>query len=497
MNQSNRLGQTQAQQQVQTLSPQQILVVKLLELPSLEIEERVRAELQDNPALEAAAPDEPGETSSEVQEGDGNGTESGDDAFDTGSNEDFSLGDYLTEDDIPDYKLQQQNRSRDQKAEEIPFSEASSFYEKLQEQLGEQDLTEHQRQLTEYLIGSLDDDGLLRKSLDEISDEMAIYMGIEASKEELEDALGIIQRFDPPGLGARTLQECLLIQLVQRPKSELRKVEEEILTRFYDEFTHKRWERIKQRLSLDEQTFQEAIEDITRLNPRPGNALSETIGKSAQVVIPDFIVETLDDGTIQLGLNDYNMPQLRLSRDFMTMVEENTKNRKNQSKDSKAAFLFLKQKMDAAQGFIDAVKQRKQTLLTTMQAIIDIQRPFFEEGDESLLKPMILKDVADRTGLDISTISRVSNSKWVQTDYGIYPLKHFFVDGFTLQSGEEMSSREIRRILKEQIDKEDKNSPLTDEELCAILKEQGYPIARRTVAKYRMQLNIPVARLRR
>lgn len=496
MSQSNRLGQVQGQQQVQTLSPQQILVVKLLELPSLELEERVRTELQDNPALEAVSPDdrEQGDTDSS-SEGEASAEDS--DAYDSGDNEDFSLGDYLTEDDIPDYKLQQHNSSRDQKAEEIPIFAAASFYEKLKEQLSERNLTERQRQLAEYLIGSLDDDGLLRKSLEEITDELAIYMGIEVTEEDLEEVLRIIQDFEPPGLGARTLQECLLIQLRHHPQSEMRSIEEAILTRFYEEFTHKKWERIKQGLSLGEEPFREAIEDITRLNPRPGNALSETIGKSAWVIVPDFIVETLEDGVIQLSLNDYNMPHLRLSRDFSEMVEEHTKNRKNQSKESKAAFLFLKQKMDAAQGFIDAVKQRQQTLLTTMQAIIDIQRPFFEEGNESLLRPMILKDVADRTGLDISTISRVSNSKWVQTDYGIFPLKHFFVDGFTLQSGEEMSSREIRRILKENIDKEDKKNPLTDEELCEILKKQGYPIARRTVAKYRTQLNIPVARLRR
>ncbi len=496
MSQTNRLGQIQGQQQVQTLSPQQILVVKLLELPSLELEERVRTELQDNPALEAAPAEEQDDavpSSGEETSDDETGTE----PYDTGDHEDYSLGDYLTEDDVPDYKLQQHNSSKDQKAEEIPIFAAASFYEKLKEQLTERNLTDRQRELTEYLIGSLDDDGLLRKSLDEIVDELAIYMGIETTEEELVEVLQVIQDFDPPGLGARTLQECLLIQLRHHPQSHLRTIEESILTRYYDEFTHKKWERIKNGLSLSEEQFREALDDITRLNPRPGNALSETIGKSAFVIVPDFIVETLDDGTIQLSLNDYNMPHLRLSRDFTEMVEEHTKNRKNQSKDSKAAFQFLKQKIDAAQGFIDAVRQRQQTLLTTMQAIIDIQRPFFEEGNESLLKPMILKDVADRTGLDISTISRVSNSKWVQTDYGIFSLKHFFVDGFTLQSGEEMSSREIRRILKENIDKEDKNNPLTDEELCAILKKQGYPIARRTVAKYRTQLNIPVARLRR
>ena len=496
MAQGSRQIQTQAQQQIQTLSPQQILVVKLLELPAIELEDRVRAELLENPALEEGKDDASSDEYSDTSDADSNAEDGGDTDYD-------SLSDYLNEDDIPDYKLQENNRSKGEQAEEIPFSDATSFYETLKEQLGERNLTEHQRELAEYLIGSLDDDGLLRKSLESISDELAIYAGIEATTEELEEVLKIIQDFDPAGLGARDLQECLLIQIRRKIEQQhftpnpLLYIEEAIIAECYEEFTRKHWDKIQQKLGLEEEAFQQAIKEICKLNPRPGASLGEAIGKNLQQIVPDFIVDTYDDGTINLSLNNRNVPELRMSRDFTEMVEEHTKNKANQSKESKEAMVFLKQKMDAAQGFIDAVRQRQNTLMTTMQAIIDLQRPFFLEGDESLLKPMILKDVAERTGLDISTISRVSNSKYVQTNYGIYPLKYFFSDGYTTEDGEEMSVREIRKILKECIEGEDKKKPLTDDELADILKEKGYPIARRTVAKYRQQLNIPVARLRK
>ena len=499
MAQASRQIQTQTQQQIQTLSPQQILAVKLLELPAVELEDRVRAELLETPALEegkeATADNDYADDTPDTE------TESPEDGGDTGYD---SLGDYLTEDDIPDYKLQENNRSRDERPEEIPFSDTTSFYETLKEQLGEHDLSEHQRTLAEYLIGSLDDDGLLRKSLDSISDELAIYAGIEATPQELEEALHVIQSFDPPGLGAQSLQECLLIQIrrkmEQQPKGadlSLLKAEEAIVADCYEEFTRKHWDKIQQKLGIGEDLCEQAIREVCRLNPRPGASMGETIGKNMQQIVPDFLVDTYDDGTISLTLNNRNVPELRMNRDFTEMLEEHTKNRANQSKESKEAMMFLKQKIDAAQGFIDAIKQRQNTLLTTMQAIIDLQRPFFQEGDESLLRPMILKDVAERTGLDISTISRVSNSKYVQTNYGIYPLKFFFNDGYTTESGEEMSVREIRRILKECIDNEDKKKPYTDDELTEILKQKGYPIARRTIAKYRQQMNIPVARLRK
>lgn len=491
MVQGSRQIQSQAQQQTQTLSPQQILVVRLLELPALELEDRVHAELLENPALEEGEEQEM-ESRNDFDETpiDENGERM--------KQEDLSLGDYRTEDDVPDYKLRDNNySSKEEQAEEIPFSDTVSFYEILKEQLSERDLTEHQHHLAEYLIGSLDDDGLLRKSLESIVDELAIYIGVETSEKELEYVLSIIQDFDPVGIGARNLQECLLLQIRRKEDNQLKQIEIAIIEKCYEEFTRKHWGKIMQRLSLSEDIFKEAIGELVKLNPRPGSSLGESMGKNLQQIIPDFIVESNDDGTVTLNLNNRNIPELRLNRSFTDMLEEHTKNRANQTKDSKNAMLFLKQKMDAAQNFIDAVKQRQNTLIITMQAIIDLQRSFFQEGDESLLRPMILKDVAERTGLDISTISRVSNSKYVQTNYGIYPLKFFFSDGYTTDAGEELSVREIRKILKDCIDTEDKSFPLTDDELSVVLKEKGYPIARRTVAKYRQQLNIPVARLRK
>ncbi|MCD8031322.1 MAG: RNA polymerase factor sigma-54 [Bacteroides sp.] len=488
MAQVSRQVQSQVQQQVQTLSPQQILVVKLLELPVVELEDRVRAELLENPALEEGS--EEGKNESEEL------------SAETENEMEYdSLNDYLNEDDIPDYKLQENNRSKGEKVEEIPFSEATSFYEVLRQQLSELKLSDHQRELAEYLIGSLDDDGLLRKSLESINDELAIYAGVSTNEEELEEILKLIQEFDPPGIGARDLRECLLIQIRRKEEEEKQNpvlsVGEKIIDTCYEEFTWKHWDKIMQKLTLSEETLQEAIAEITRLNPRPGASLGETIGRNTQQIIPDFVVDTYDNGTIEISLNNRNMPELRMSRDFTELVEEHTRNRANQSKESREALMFLKQKMDAAQGFIDAVRQRQHTLMSTMQAIIELQRPFFLEGDESLLRPMILKDVAERTGLDISTISRVTNSKYVQTNYGIYSLKYFFGDGYTTEDGEEKSVREIKRILLEIVEGENKKKPYTDDELADQLKQKGYPIARRTVAKYRDQLNIPVARLRK
>ena len=492
MTQYSRQVQTQAQQQVQTLSPQQILVVKLLELPTLELEERIHSELLDNPALEEGK--EPSEDHEDHEDNFAT-DEDGEPNSDYG--EDLSLGDYRTEDDIPDYKLQENNRSKGETPEEIPFSDNVSFYETLKEQLDMQNLTPEEKQLGEYLIGSLDDDGLLRKSTESLMDELAIYQGIYTSPEQLEHVLSIIQDFDPAGIGARSLQECLLLQIQRKENSPLKQIELDIIGKCCDEFTRKNKDKIIQKLGITEEQYNAATAELTKLNPRPGCSLGETIGKNLQQIIPDFIVDTEDDGTVTLMLNNRNVPELRLSREFTEMLDEHTRNKANQSKESKDALMFLKQKVDAAQGFINAVKQRQQTLLSTMQAIIDLQLPFFQDGDESRLRPMILKDVAERAKLDISTVSRVSNSKYVQTNFGIYPLKFFFSDGYTTESGEELSVREIKRILKECVDNENKEKPYTDDELADMLKAKGYPIARRTVAKYRQQLNIPVARLRR
>ena len=489
MTQGSSQIQTQAQQLLQTLSPYQILVVKLLELPTMELEERVRAEILDNPALEEGKETPPQDTSEEFEPN-----------FNEDynyNNEDFSLGDYRTEDDIPDYKLQEHNRSRGEVPEEIPFSDSVSFYEMLLDQLRMQHLTEEEETIAEYLIGSLDDDGLLRKDFSFLIDELAIYRGIYTNAEEIERILNIIQHFDPAGIGARSLQECLLLQLKRKPDSPLKQVEWNIIEKYCDDFTRKNKEKIMQRLDIDVETYDKAVNELTKLNPRPGSSLGEVVGKNFQQIIPDFLVETEEDGTISFSLNNGDVPELRLSREFNDMLEEHTTNKENQSKESKDAFLFLKQKVDAAQGFINAVKQRQETLNSTMQAIIDLQRPFFLEGDETLLKPMILKDVAERAKLDVSTVSRVSNSKYVQTNFGIYPLRFFFSDGYTTGEGEELSVREIKHFLEECVANENKDMPYNDDELADMLKEKGYPIARRTVAKYRQQLNIPTARLRR
>ena len=489
MSQGSHQIQTQAQQLLQTLSPQQILVVKLLELPTMELEERVRAEILDNPALEE------GREPSEQDHADELDTDFSEENLYT--NEDISLGDYRTEDDIPDYKLQEHNRSKGEVPEEIPFSDSVSFYEMLLEQLRMQHLTEEEETIAEYLIGSLDDDGMLRKGPDTLINELILYRGIYIDAKEIERILSIIQDFDPAGIGARSLQECLLLQLKRKPNTPLKKIEMEIIEKCCDDFTRKNKEKIMQRLDISEETYDEAVNELVKLNPRPGSSLGDIVGKNFQQIIPDFLVEAEEDGSINLTLNNGNVPELRLSREFNEMLEEHTTNKENQSKDSRDAFLFLKQKVDAAQGFINAIKQRQQTLVTTMQAIIDLQRPFFLEGDETLLKPMVLKDVAEKTKLDVSTVSRVSNSKYVQTNYGVFPLRFFFSDGYTTEEGEELSIREIKQLLKECVEHENRECPYNDDELADILREKGYPIARRTIAKYRQQLNIPTARLRR
>jgi len=489
MSQGSHQIQTQAQQLLQTLSPHQILVVKLLELPTMELEERVRAEILDNPALEE------GREPSEQDHTDILDNDFSEENLYT--NEDISLGDYRTEDDIPDYKLQEHNRSKGEVAEEIPFSDSVSFYEMLLEQLRMQHLTEEEEIMAEYLIGSLDDDGMLRKGADTLIDELALYRGIYTNAKEIERILSIIQDFDPAGIGARSLQECLLLQLKRKPNTPLKKIEVEIIEKYCDDFTRKNKEKIMQRLDISEETYDEAVNELIKLNPRPGSSLGDIVGKNFQQIVPDFLVETEEDGSIHLTLNNGNVPELHLSREFHELLEEHTTNKENQSKDSRDAFLFLKQKVDAAQGFINAIKQRHQTLLSTMQVIIDMQRPFFLEGDETLLKPMILKDVAEKAKLDVSTVSRVSNSKYVQTNYGIFPLRFFFSDGYTTEEGEELSIREIKQLLKEAVDHENKENPYNDDELADILREKGYPIARRTIAKYRQQLHIPTARMRR
>lgn len=465
----------------------------MLEMPVSELEECIHTELLDNAAL--VTKDDDLDANNDSGEADG-----GDDlSMDSNPADvrDASLDDYGSEDDTPDWLLERSSNQSAQQEQEIPFSENNTFYEELDKQIGEHELTDHQQELIRYLIGSLDDDGLLRKDLPTIEDELMIYHNIMVKEGELEQALKTLQSFDPAGIGARDLRECLLLQLSRRKASRFRQLEIEVITHYFEDFTYKHWDKLQQRMELSDEDFKQVIFDLTHLNPRPGSSLGEVTGKNFQQILPDFIVDTDDDGHISISLNNGNIPELHVSRSFRDSLDDLTRRKDKISKAARESLLYTKQKIDAAQGFINAVKQRQLTLYSTMKAIVDVQRSFFLEGDESLLKPMILKDIADRTGLDISTISRVSNSKYVQTNYGIYPLKFFFSDGFTTESGEELSTREIRRILKECIDKEDKKKPMTDEALAAILNDKGYPIARRTVAKYREQLGLPVARMRK
>ncbi|MBR1469360.1 MAG: RNA polymerase factor sigma-54, partial [Prevotella sp.] len=381
--------------------------------------------------------------------------------------------------------------------EEMVYGDTTSFYDKLNEQIGEQDLTDEEREVMEYLIGSLDDDGLLRKDLETISDELAIYHNVDVTVDEIGKILGILQSFDPPGIGARSLQECLLLQVERKPTGWLKTQLRKIFKDHFDAFTKKHWKKIEDALDLSDDQVEELQSEIRKLNPKPGASLGETMGRSLQQITPDFIVDTADDGTVTFALNRGNVPELNVSPSFTEMVEAYKNNREGMSRQTKEALLYAKEKVDKAQGFIDAVKQRRHTLHTTMKAIIDWQRRFFQEGDEADLRPMILKDIADKTGLDISTISRVSNQKYAQTRWGTFPLRHFFSDGYVTDSGEELSTRKMKVALKEIIDGEDKAKPLSDETLTTLMKEKGYPIARRTVAKYREQMGIAVARLRK
>ncbi|MBE6287300.1 MAG: RNA polymerase factor sigma-54 [Mediterranea massiliensis] len=491
MAQNSKQIQTQAQQQLQTLSAQQVLVARLLELPTVELEDRVRAEVLENPALEEGSeelslPDETvGNDLDNLQE---------EVTYD-------DLKDFLTPDDIPDYKLQEPGRNRNEQTE-IPFSEATSFYELLKEQLAEQPLGKRMRDVVGYLIGSLDDDGFLRKSLSALIDELLLYMNISTTESELEDALRVIQAFDPAGVGARNLQECLLLQIERNMRKEgadkeLLHLEKKIVTKYYEDFTRKNWEKITERTKVDSDMSRKAISEICRLNPRPGASLGEVIGKNMQQIVPDFIVESFDDASITINLNNPHLPPLHVSRDYSRMYEEQNKQSDNKNKSASEALVFIRSKMEAAHGFIEALRTRQETLLACMQTIVELQRPFFQEGDENLLRPMLMKDVAERIGVDVSTVSRVASSKYVQTNYGIYSLKFFFSDTYTNQEGEEISLRQIRTAMLECVSEEDKHNPYTDDELCEMMKEKGFPIARRTVAKYRQQLGIPTARMRR
>lgn len=476
---------TLQQKLLQKLSPQQIQVIKLLEIPTMQLEQRIKKELEENPVLELES-DSPSSVDDQMDDNQDNNSDI--------DNEEFSMDDYFEDDEIPTYKLNVNNYSKDDKYVDVPFSVGISFHEFLNEQLGLTNLNDEEQQLAEYIIGNIDEDGYLRRDLMSISDDLAFNMNLDVPEEKLEKILLVIQEFDPPGIAARDLRECLLLQLERKEREEF-KLAKTIVKDYFTEFTKKHYDKISSKLELSDEELKKGINEVLKLNPKPGSSYSNPLNKANQHIVPDFILE-LVDGELSLSLNQRNVPELKINDTYSEMLKTMSKNQKAQKSD-KDALTFVKQKMDSAKWFIDAIHQRQTTLLLTMSEIISFQKEYFQEGDETKLRPMILKDIAERTGLDISTISRVSNSKYIQTHFGIYPLKYFFSEGLAKDDGEEVSTREIKKILQECIGGEDKRKPLTDEKLAGILKEKSYNIARRTVAKYREQLGIPVARLRK
>lgn len=481
------LKQQLAQKQQQKLSPLQIQQIKLLELNGIDLENRIDHELEENPALEEADEFSTDPESEDLIPEYENTDES--------TQEDMSLGDYRTEDDIPDYKLQQTYYYGEKNAREnIPYAESQSLHEFLSDQLHFKDLTEEEFIIGDYLIGNIDEDGYIRRELSAVSDDLMFQGGLDVPVNLIEKVLKIIHELDPPGVGARNLKECLLIQLNRREDSPAKNRAILVLEKQFDAFSKKQYDKIIKSLAINENELKETIRIITLLNPRPGGTLESSMETKMAQITPDFLVESIN-GELIFSMQDQNIPELRINREYNNMLKREVGQKKGS--DQREALAFIKQKIDSAQWFIDAIKQRNITLKRTMLAIIEIQRDFFLSGEESDLKPMILKDVAEICGYDISTISRVSSSKYVQTNFGIYPLKYFFSEGLTNEEGEEVSTREIKAILKKCIKDENKNKPLTDEALGIELKNKGYDIARRTIAKYREQLNIPVARLRK
>lgn len=498
------------QKLLQKLSPQQIQLMKLLQVPTAALEQRIKEELEINPALEEGSPDDLAEEEiqdeeeefeefddeeKEVEERVESAEEAEADALeDAIRNDELDVSDYIDDDDVPYYKLNANNNSKDDERPESPVIVSVSYQDNMLSNIGMLALDDHHYLLAQHLIGSLDDDGYLRRDLDSVVDDLAFTQNIQTNEKELEDVLHVIQTLDPPGIAARNLQECLMLQLVRRHHDKVNEVVAyQILKDYFEEFSKKHYEKILKSLSLDEDELKEAIQEIVSLNPRPGGGSAEDSRSSSQTIIPDFILSVIDN-QLELTLNSRNDPELRISRSFQEMLQSYAKDKKKENKD---AVVFIKSKIDAAKWFIDAIKQRQHTLLATMTAIMNFQQDYFLQGDERALRPMILKDIADMVGLDISTVSRVANSKYVETPYGTFLLKFFFSEGLATDSGEEASSREIKKILEDHIGSEDKKHPLPDEKLAEILNKAGYNIARRTVAKYREQMNIPVARLRK
>jgi RNA polymerase sigma-54 factor len=479
------LKQFLTQKLEQRLSPQQIQLMKLLQVPTLELDQRIKQELEENPALEEGNDSEDDDYDNDDQ----------DDDFDDNNDDlDFDISEYIDEEGS-DYKTRVNNTSKDDEERVIPLSGEQSFQERLTEQLHLLYLDDEQFLIADTIIGNLDESGYLKREIEAIVDDLAFSANITTTEARVEEVLQVIQELDPAGVGARDLQECLLIQIRRRQDGNItRHTAKIILEEFFEEFTKKHYDRIIKKLEIDDQDLKEAIDEILKLNPKPGGSMKES-AKNHQQIVPDFMLSETD-GRLELSLNSRNAPELKVSKDYEQMLRNYAEGAKT-SKSDKEALVFVKQKLDGAKWFIDAIRQRQQTLLLTMDAIMRYQYEYFLTGDETNLRPMILKDIAEIVGLDISTISRVANSKYVQTNFGIYPLKYFFSESLSTDSGEEVSTREVKTILSDAITAEDKRKPLTDEKLMDLLKEKGYNIARRTVAKYREQLNIPVARMRK
>lgn len=491
------LRQTQHLKLLQKLSPQQIQLMKLLQLPTVALEQRIKEELELNPALEEDdSLSDSEEVENEYDEVDSSDSEEVSDyeekevdKIDDG----YELEDYMDAGDLDAYKYEISNRSADDEVFQTVVVEGPDFHSQLEEQLGLRDLTEKQFSVGLYLIGCIDEDGYIRRDLDLIVDDLAFSQNTTTTKEELEEVLKTIQEFDPAGVGARTLQECLLIQLERKAvKAKETHLAIEVVKTMMDEFSKKHYDKIIRKLDIEDDDLKDIIAEITHLNPRPGNSEGDNKGQMSEVV-PDFNIAVVD-GIPELSINQRNLPELKISADYIEMLKEYSRAKE---KSIKEASSFVKGKIESAQWFIEALQQRHQTMLVSMHCIMEYQQEYFATGDESKLKPMILKDIADKVGLDISTVSRVANSKYVQTPYGTFLLKTFFSESLSTDGGEEVSTREVKKILQECISNEDKKKPLTDDALCEILKEKKYNIARRTVAKYREQLDIPVARMRK
>jgi RNA polymerase sigma-54 factor len=487
------LNQRLSQKLLQKLSPQQIQLMKLLQIPTDQLEQRIKEELEANPALEEALEFE--QESDDVFED--NNTEEAPEGDDDGSSDELDLSEYLSDDDYPDYKTQGDNYNSDDEEDNrtIPIAVSESFHENLLKQLGMVSMDDRLRAIAKQIIGSIDDDGYLRREISAIADDLAFSQNVIATEEEIIEMLDVVQGFDPPGVAARDLKECLLLQLERRLHTKTVNLAITVVEDHFDEFTKKHYEKLAKQLKLDEAKLKEVVDEILKCNPKPGNTSRGDSALFNQYIIPDFTIIN-NNGELELKLNSRNAPELRVSQEFREMMLDYKAGGKKDKK-QKEAVMFIKQKIDSAKWFIDAIRQRQHTLWNTMYQIMTHQYAFFLTGDEMTLKPMILKDIADVTGLDISTISRVANSKFVSTEFGTFPLKFFFSESLTTDSGEEVSTREVKKLLDEMIGGEDKKNPLSDQELTDMMKDKGYNIARRTVAKYREQLDIPVARLRK